>query len=256
MVGRNEFQGDKVRLRAIEPDEWESFLVFEGDTDLTRLSGSTHLPASRESTRLWAEEASKRKEDDQASLRVETLDGTLVGWVSVGRTDRRNGLFTYAVGIGREHWRRGYGTDAVLLLLRFYFAELAYRKVETKVYSFNEASLSFHDYLGFQREGAAAPLCSPWASTTTWTLKHEAWLRSRHFEDNALAESVIGLYKSELIFNRGPWRTVEDVELATLSWVHWWNTTRLHSAIGYLPPAEFEAVHYARSQPVNEAGVH
>ena len=58
--------------------------------------------------------------------------------------------------------------------------------------------------------------------------------------DNALAESVIGLYKSELIFNRGPWRTVEDVELATLGWVHWWNTARLHSAIGHLPPTEFE----------------
>ncbi len=152
-MSRNEFEGGKVRLRAIEPDEWESFLVFEGDTDLARLSGSTHLPASRESTRLWAEEASKRKENDEASLRIETLDGTLVGWVSVGRTDRRNGLFTYALGIGRDHWRRGYGTEAVLLLLRFYFAELAYRKVETKVYSFNEASLSFHDRLGFRREG-------------------------------------------------------------------------------------------------------
>ena len=58
--------------------------------------------------------------------------------------------------------------------------------------------------------------------------------------DNAMAESVIGLYKSELIFNRGPWRTVEDVELATLAWVYWWNTTRPHSAIGYVPPAEFE----------------
>jgi putative transposase len=64
--------------------------------------------------------------------------------------------------------------------------------------------------------------------------------------DNALAESVIGLYKSELIFNRGPWRTVEDVELATLGWVHWWNTARLHSAIGNVPPAEFEAAHYAQ----------
>ena len=51
---------------------------------------------------------------------------------------------------------------------------------------------------------------------------------------------MIGLYKSELIFNRGPWRTVEDVELATLGWVHWWNNARLHSAIEYLPPAEYE----------------
>jgi putative transposase len=74
--------------------------------------------------------------------------------------------------------------------------------------------------------------------------------------DNALAESVIGLYKTELIFNRGPWRTVEDVELATLAWVHWWNTTRIHSALGHVPPDEYEAAHYARQQPAVKTGVH
>jgi putative transposase len=63
--------------------------------------------------------------------------------------------------------------------------------------------------------------------------------------DNALAESVFGLYKAELITMQAPWRTVEDVELATLSWVHWWNTARLHSAIDNVPPAEYEAAHYA-----------
>jgi putative transposase len=63
--------------------------------------------------------------------------------------------------------------------------------------------------------------------------------------DNALAESVFGLYKAELITLQAPWRTVEDVELATLSWVHWWNTQRLHSAVGNVPPAEYEAAHYA-----------
>jgi putative transposase len=59
--------------------------------------------------------------------------------------------------------------------------------------------------------------------------------------DNALAESVIGLYKSELITARGPWRTAHDVEVATLAWVHWWNHTRLLWPIGGVPPAEFEA---------------
>jgi putative transposase len=60
--------------------------------------------------------------------------------------------------------------------------------------------------------------------------------------DNAMAESINGLYKNEVIYNptQGPWRTVEDVELATLSWVHWWNTVRLLEPIGYVPPAEFE----------------
>jgi putative transposase len=59
--------------------------------------------------------------------------------------------------------------------------------------------------------------------------------------DNAMAESIIGLYKSELITLRGPWRTVEDVELATLAWVDWFNTRRLMWPLGGVPPAEFEA---------------
>jgi putative transposase len=58
--------------------------------------------------------------------------------------------------------------------------------------------------------------------------------------DNALAETVNGLYKAELIWRRGPWRTVEDVELATLAWVDWWTHRRLHGACGDLPPVEFE----------------
>lgn len=67
--------------------------------------------------------------------------------------------------------------------------------------------------------------------------------------DNALAESVIGLFKTEVIRRRGPWRSLEDVEFATLRWVHWFNTTRLLEPLGYLPPAEFEAQHYETITP-------
>jgi putative transposase len=58
--------------------------------------------------------------------------------------------------------------------------------------------------------------------------------------DNALAETTIGLYKTEKIRREGPWKTLSDVELATLEWVDWFNTTRLHSACGRLSPADFE----------------
>ena len=58
--------------------------------------------------------------------------------------------------------------------------------------------------------------------------------------DNALAETVNGLYKAELIWRRGPWRHVSDVELATAEWVAWWNSCRLHGALGHVPPAEYE----------------
>ncbi|MFI7425268.1 IS3 family transposase [Nonomuraea sp. NPDC049684] len=70
--------------------------------------------------------------------------------------------------------------------------------------------------------------------------------------DNALMESQIGLYKTELIKPRGPWHSLADVELATAEWVAWFNTTRLHSAIGHLPPEKLEANHYAEHRP-NEA---
>jgi putative transposase len=62
--------------------------------------------------------------------------------------------------------------------------------------------------------------------------------------DNALAESVIGLYKTECVHRDGPWRGVDDLELATLSWVDWFNTTRLHSSLDYLPPIEYENNYY------------
>ncbi len=62
--------------------------------------------------------------------------------------------------------------------------------------------------------------------------------------DNALAESVNRLYKTELVRKQGPWRGLEDLELVTLEWVDWYNHRRLYDALGYVPPAEYEAHHY------------
>ena len=63
--------------------------------------------------------------------------------------------------------------------------------------------------------------------------------------DNALAETINGLYKAEVIWRRGPWRSLEAVEFATLEWVDWFNNRRLLSSIGNVPPAEAEAAYYA-----------
>ena len=77
--------------------------------------------------------------------------------------------------------------------------------------------------------------------------------------DNALAESVIGLYKTEVIRRQGPWRHVEAVEFATLAWIDWFNTRRLLSPIGYVPPVEFEDAYYrdqkSQTTPAMRAGV-
>ena len=65
--------------------------------------------------------------------------------------------------------------------------------------------------------------------------------------DNALAETINGLYKTELIKPRGPWKTVDDVEIATAEWVDWFNHRRLYEYCGDNPPAELEAAHYAQT---------
>lgn len=62
--------------------------------------------------------------------------------------------------------------------------------------------------------------------------------------DNALAETINGLYKAEVVHRRSPWKGLDDVEYATLEWVHWFNTVRLLEPIGYVPPVEFEEAYY------------
>jgi transposase InsO family protein len=64
--------------------------------------------------------------------------------------------------------------------------------------------------------------------------------------DNARAETINGLYKAEIIHRRGPWKTREAVELATLEWVSWFNHHRLLESIGYIPPAEAEASYWCQ----------
>ncbi len=66
--------------------------------------------------------------------------------------------------------------------------------------------------------------------------------------DNALAEAVNALFKAEVIYRRGPWKSLEEVELAVLEWVDWFNNRRLLGPIGFVPPAEFEAAHYAKQE--------
>jgi transposase InsO family protein len=68
-------------------------------------------------------------------------------------------------------------------------------------------------------------------------------------DDNALAETIIGLYKTELVRRRGPWRGIDEVEYATLEWVDWFNHRRLLEPIGDVPPAEFEAAFHREEDP-------
>jgi putative transposase len=67
--------------------------------------------------------------------------------------------------------------------------------------------------------------------------------------DNALAESTIGLFKTEVVKRHDPFKTLAEVEFALMEWVDWYNNARLHSRLGYLTPAEYESAYYAQHQP-------
>ncbi len=74
--------------------------------------------------------------------------------------------------------------------------------------------------------------------------------------DNALAETINGLFKTEVIRRRGPWRNIDEVEIAVLEWVDWFNNRRLLGPIGYVPPAEYEAAYYRTQEtPAAVAGL-
>ncbi|ANZ41324.1 GNAT family N-acetyltransferase [Lentzea guizhouensis] len=147
--------GERVRLRGIEPGDWESFRAFDEHTDDMRRAGMIEPPFSAARQREWAQEASlKRPQDDRVRFAVESLDdGRLVGMTSTQEVDHRAGRFSYGITIGNEFHRRGYASDAVRLLLGFMFGERRFHKCESSVNGFNAPSIALHRRLGFTEEG-------------------------------------------------------------------------------------------------------
>ncbi|MGW7241522.1 GNAT family N-acetyltransferase [Streptomyces sp. NPDC054804] len=145
--------GNRVRLRAIEPDDWTAFIRFADDDG--QQGSRLGLPRSAESYRAWAmEQAHAKYKEDRFRLVVEaTATGELVGTVGSHRTGLRSGWFELDVTIGADHRRKGYATEAVVLLLRFMFAERRYHKCLAAIFAHNEASLALFHRLGFSEEG-------------------------------------------------------------------------------------------------------
>jgi len=150
----NLFTGRLVRLRPPEARDYEASRPHDFDSELQRLGWQIEGGRSDEQARQWWQEQAVAVPDgDRRRFSIETLAGELVGGMSVIDSEPRHGTFAYGLALFRPYWRQGYGSDAVRVLLRFYFGELRYQKVLARVYSYNAGSIAMHRALGFVEEG-------------------------------------------------------------------------------------------------------
>jgi RimJ/RimL family protein N-acetyltransferase len=152
---RSAWVGERVRLRAVEPDDWEAFHAFEEDSDAVRNGWRLHPPSSTAYAKKWAAaEAEREKDLDEFRLVIATRDDNApVGTVNTHGVAREHGTFAYGISVGTPHQRKGYAGDAIVILLRYMFFERRFQKAEAWVYASNDASLGLHRRLGFVEEG-------------------------------------------------------------------------------------------------------
>lgn len=149
----NIFQGERIVLRAGEPSESVLFRNWDRqDTEHNRLIYTIGFPEPQ--TEAPAGETSTTHEGgDNFPFTIATLDGAVAGAIHVHHCNVRCGTFMYGIGIFPEHQHKGYASEAISLVLRYYFDERRYQKCTAEVYSFNEASIKLHERLGFTLEG-------------------------------------------------------------------------------------------------------
>jgi RimJ/RimL family protein N-acetyltransferase len=178
------WEGKRVRLRAVEPTDWQSFFDWNQDSEAARGMYYIPFPGSQESVKRWAEkQATQEPDDDKFFFVVETLGGEIVGSLNAHSCEPHHGTFAYGIGIRRSHQHRGYASEAILLLLRYFFLELRYQKATVEVYSFNDPSVRLHERLGFQLEGR---------------LRRMIFTRGRHFD-----KLVFGMTVEEFVAKHG-----------------------------------------------------
>jgi RimJ/RimL family protein N-acetyltransferase len=148
------WQGRRVRLRAIEPEDGAVYFAWNRDDDQARGLWHVTFPQSAEGVRQWTlEESRKRPTGDAYRLVIEDERGEIVGDLSTHDCDPRVGTFSYGITIRRERRREGYAAEAIMLLLGYFFRELRYQKVTVRIFSWNTPSIQFHERLGFTLEG-------------------------------------------------------------------------------------------------------
>jgi RimJ/RimL family protein N-acetyltransferase len=150
----NYWQTKTIRLRGIEPADAEVFYRWNQDSQRAGNLDFVWPPTSLASVKDWVEKETLHKLENGAfHWVIENQAGEPVGSIDTHSCDPRCGTFSYAMDVQAEHRRKGYASQAILLVLRYYFEELRYQKVTVCVHGDNPASILLHRKLGFQLEG-------------------------------------------------------------------------------------------------------
>lgn len=153
-ASRGIWQGPRVRLRAFSMEDWETYHAWNLDDEQARNLDQIHFPQSAAAARQWAErEAAREPDGDNFRFVIENEHGEVVGDLSTHDCDPRVGAFSYGISIRPDQRGKGYASEAIPLMLRYYFLEKRYQKTTVTIFSFNEPSARLHERLGFVLEG-------------------------------------------------------------------------------------------------------
>ena len=187
----NYWEGKDIRLRALEAQDIDRFVEMRNkpDSEGKWFYDRLLFPKSEEGVRKQYADLLLDLKDDKSYFVIETLDGEFAGDIGVWHTRRREGVFLYGVFIEREHRRKGYGSQALIIILDYYFNELNYQKCSATVYGYNKQSQKFQERLGFVREGS---------------LRNELYTRGKYYDEvyyGMLKEEFNGMHKHWLSEN-------------------------------------------------------
>lgn len=150
----NYWEGTKIRLRAVEAGDAAAHYRFNLSDDYGMLD-QIYPPGSHARVDQWAaQKALEGFENDAYSFQMEAIgSGDLVGGIATHHCDPRAGVLSYGLHVFEEHRGRGYASEAICLVLRYYFQERRYQKANLGVFAINEPSRRLHESLGFTLEG-------------------------------------------------------------------------------------------------------
>lgn len=149
----NFWHGERITLRAVEPEDAAFFFALQQDTERSRLLDFLPPPSSKAALERWVREQSQKEFDGDAFQWIIEAADEPVGSIVTHTVSPHNGTFSYALEVARTQQRKSYAKEAVTLVLRYYFGELRYGKAHVGVQEDNAGSLALHRSLGFRHEG-------------------------------------------------------------------------------------------------------